>query len=139
MAHIEYDGFDEVLKKLDKLSKKSEVDEIAKKAVDQAKDIVANSMRSALSSSEYGPRSTGSIAASVKPTESKINSYGAYSVARPTGRDARGMRNGEKAAYLEYGTPHMAARPWRGRATSSAEGPAKTAMENVLRAEMELE
>lgn len=139
MAHIEYDGFDEVLKKLEKLSKKAEVDEMARKAVDQAKDIVANSTKSALSASEYGRRSTGSIAASVQPTEGKVNSYGAYSVSRPTGRDAKGERNGAKAAYLEYGTPHMAARPWRSRAVSAAEEPAKAAMERVLQEEMELE
>lgn len=129
-------GLDEVLKKMEKLSNKSKVDDIAKKAVSQAKDKVVSSMKSALSSSEYGQYSTGSIAASVQPTEAKINSYGAYSVARPTGRDMKGVRNGAKAAYLEYGTARMPARPWRSRAVSGCEAECVRIMEDVVKQEM---
>ena len=102
---IQINGFDNLIKELDKLSKKAYVDEVTKKAVNAAKDVVASSMRSAIASSEYGPRSTGSVAASVVATDAKVNSYGTYSVAKPTGRDEEGKRNGEKAAYLEYGSP----------------------------------
>ena len=139
MASITVNGFDEVIKILDKLSQKAKVDEIAMKAVNEAKGIVANSMSNAISGSEYGPRSTGSVAASIKPTEAKVNSYGVYSVARPTGRDSKGMRNGEKAAYLEYGTPNMAARPWRSKAVSNSEAKAKEIIEKVVTKEMQLE
>lgn len=139
MASITVNGFDEIIEKLDKLSQKAKVDEIAMKAVNEAKGIVANSMSNAISGSEYGPRSTGSVAASIEPTEAKVNSYGVYSVARPTGRDSKGMRNGEKAAYLEYGTHRMVARPWRSRAVSGVEGQAQKIMEEIVKAEMELE
>lgn len=149
MATVTVNGFDEVLKKLEKLSKKAEVDEIAKKAVNAAKDIVVNSTKSAVASSEghrggigkrhRENRATNSVAGSISSTEAKINSYGAYSVARPTGRDRKGTSNGTKAALLEYGTSTMSARPWRGQAASSAEAPAKAAMEEVLQSEMELE
>ena len=96
-------------------------------------------MRSAIASSEYGPRSTGSVAASVVATDAKVNSYGTYSVAKPTGRDEEGKRNGEKAAYLEYGSPKMAARPWRARAVAGAEDAAIRIMEDVIASEMDLD
>ena len=143
MAHIEYDGFDEVLKKLEKLSKKAEVDEIAKKAVDAAKDVVVRSTKAAISVS--------SIAGSIEPTEAKINSYGAYSVARPVGRDRKGTRFGERAAILEYGRysggkdklgrniGYLEAHPWRSVAISNATEPAKKIIEEYLHEEMELE
>lgn len=136
---VKVTGFDDLLKKLDKLSDKAKVDAIAKKAVDAAKDTVASSMRSAISASEYGARSTGSVAASVVPTVAKVNSYGAYSVAKPNGMHPSGKRNGEVAAYLNYGSRTMSARPWRAKACSSAEAPATKIMEEVLKSEMDLD
>lgn len=139
MASISVEGFDDVIRKLEKLSKKDEVEGIAKKAIDAAKGVVVSSMKSAVASSEHGPYSTGSVSGSISPTDIKVNSYGVYSVARPTGRDRKATRNGAKAAFLEYGTPRMAARPWRARAVASAEGKAIKIIEEVLQSEMELE
>ena len=129
-------GMDEVIKQMEKLSNKSKVDDIAKKAVDRAKGKVASAMKSSIASSETGPNATGSVAASVKPTQAKVNSYGVYSVAWPTGRDSKGVRNGEKAAYLEYGTSKISARPWRSRAVSSCEAECVKIMEEVVKQEM---
>lgn len=139
MASFRVEGFDDLIKKLNKLSDKAKIDEAAKKAVNEAKGVVADSMKAAIRASEYGPRSIGSVAKSIQPTEGKVNSYGVYSVARPTGRDDKGVRNGEKAAYLEYGTSNMSARPWRSKAVSDAEPKAQKIVENVIRKEMELE
>lgn len=139
MASLDVTGMEEVLKQLEKLSRKSDVDEIAKKAVNEAREVLLNSTKSAVASSEYGPRSSGSVSSSVQATPTKVNSFGAYSVARPTGRDASGKRNGAKAAFLEYGTPTLPARPWRARATSSAEGKCVQIMEEVVKAEMKAE
>ncbi len=139
MASLNVTGMEEVLKQLDKLSKKADVDEIAKKAVEKAKDVVLEATRSAVAASEYGPRSSGSVASSIQATSAKINSFGAYSVSRPTGRDASGTRNGAKAAFLEYGTPTLPARPWRKRAAAAAEGPCIKIMEEVIKAEMKAE
>lgn len=141
MASLNVTGMEEVLKQLDKLSKKADVDEIAKKAVEKAKDVVLESTRSAVAASEYGPRSSGSVAASIQVTNARINSFGAYTVARPTGRDANGTRNGLKAGVLEYGTHdgRFPARPWGKRAKSAAEGPCIKIMEEVIKAEMKAE
>lgn len=139
MAHIEVTGFDEVLKKLDKLADLGKMNEVAKRAVDTAQPINEAAARSALAGVEHGPYATGSVSGSISSTSAKINAYGAFAVARPTGRDAKGERNGAKAAYLEYGVPHMAARPWRARAASSAEGACMASIEATLQSELELE
>jgi len=146
MAHIDVNGFDDVVKMLDKLSNKAKVDDMAKAAVDSAKDIVASSMRSAIASSEghrgapgrrhREDRSTGSVAGSVQATSAKVNSYGVFSVAKPEGRDKDGMRHGRKAALLEYGGRNFPARPWRSKAVSSAETPAMKAVEDYITTEM---
>ena len=129
-------GFDELIKKLDKLSNKGKVDDIAKKAVEQAKDRLTVAVKAAVASSETGPNATGSVSASIQATGAKINAFGAYSVARPTGRDSKGIRNGAKAAYLEYGTAKLPARPWRSRAVSSCEAECVKIMEEVVKREM---
>lgn len=139
MAQFRVEGIDDVLKRLEKLSDRSKIDAIAKKAVNEAKNVVSESTKSAVGASEKGPYSTGSIASSIEVTDAKINSYGVFAVARPTGRDDRGVRNGEKAAYLEYGTPNMPARPWRSKAVSNSEAKAKEIIENVVTKEMQLE
>lgn len=142
MAQLEVTGLEEFMKKLEKLSDQAKVEEIAKKAVDAAQPINESSMRSAIAAVEHGPYATGSVSGSIQSTPAKVNSYGAYAVARPTGRDAKGVRNGEKAAYLQYGTPKegrkkLQPRPWRESAVHKAEAPCISAMEKVVHAEME--
>lgn len=139
MASINIEGMDELITRFEKLGNKSFCDEVGKHMVDAAAPMAEASMKGALSSVEHGPYATGSVSASVQTTPSKINSYGAYAVARPTGRDAKGTRNAEKAAYLQYGTNRMAARPWRDKAVNAVKGPALKAMEEVLKQEMELD
>lgn len=139
MAHLEIDGLDDVLKKMEKLSDQSKVEEIAKHAVDAAQPMNEASMRSALAWVEHGPYATGSVSGSVSSTDTKVNAYGVYAVAKPTGRDAKGTRNAAKAAYLQYGTSRLEARPWRQQAVAMAQGPCIAAMEKVIQSEMELE
>lgn len=140
MADISIGGFDELIQKFDKLGDQSFDEEVGKHMVDAAVPLTVASMKSALAGSESGPQSSGSVAASIVPTVSKVNSYGAYSVARPTGYDSKGVRNGLKAAILEYGTKRgFAKRPWRDKAVNSVQGAAVKAMEEVLKSEMELD
>ena len=71
---------------------------------------------------EHGrPYSTGALESSIKATEAKTNAYGHFVAARPTGEDARGTRNGEKMAYLEYGTSKQAARPTMAKTVAETE------------------
>ena len=139
MADMEIVGFNEFLAKMDKLGDQAYVEGIGKKMVEAAYPMSESAMKSALASVEHGPYATGSVSASVSGTGTKVNAYGVYAVARPTGRDAKGVRNGAKAAFLQYGTKHMAARPWREKAVNTAKGPAIKTMEQVMRSEMGLE
>ena len=139
MAHIEFSGMETVLKKLEKLSDKAKVDAIAMKAVNAAQPSNESAMRSAIAAVEHGPYATGSVSASISSTKAKVNDRGVFAAARPTGRDSRGIRNGEKAALLQYGTSKMAARPWKARAVNAAKGECIRIMTDVVRTEMELE
>ena len=139
MAHIEVNGFDDVLKKFDKLSDLGKVNDIAIKAITKAKPISAAQMRAAIASVEYGQYASGSVSASIESTDTLMNGYGVYAVARPTGRDAKGVRNGAKAAWLQYGAPNLMARPWKQKAVGAATGPCIQTIESVLQSEMELE
>ena len=66
--------------------------------------------------------STGTMAGSIKATKPKRTRTDAYIVVvRPTGKDKHGVRNMDKAAYLEYGTSKQAATPWLQHATNDAE------------------
>lgn len=139
MARVEVYGFDDLLKKFDELSKASVLDEAAKRVIDKTSQVVAREMAAAISSREYGEYATGSVSRSIRPTKAKINSYGAYSVAKPTGRDGRGVRNAEKAAYLEYGAKNLPARPWRDKAVRAAEEKALPVMEEAICEELGIE
>ena len=144
MASLTITGWDDMITKLTKLSKKPYLDDVAKKAVNAAKDTVASSMRSSLSGAEghrgkSKDRTTGAVSASVIAIDAKVNSYGVYSVAMPTGRHPSGTSNGKMAALLEYGGHNLEARPWRASAAGMAEGPATQIIQSILDAELELD
>lgn len=136
MARLDISGLDGVLAELERLGDPERLNAAATKAVDAGRSAVANEMASAIAGVEHGPYATGSVSKSVKTTRAKTNQYGVFSVAKPTGRDKRGVRNGEKAAYLQYGTPNMAARPWAEKATRMAEGKAAPIVEETFLTEM---
>ena len=51
------------------------------------------------------------MVASIKATGPKKTKSKIYDFVRPTGKDAKGVRNMEKLAYLEYGTSKQPATP----------------------------
>lgn len=137
MAGISCAGLDDLEKLVRGLGKTaSEAKQIAKACIDEAAPVMESAYRSALASVEYGPNSTGSASASVSLYGTKENSLGIYNVARPVGKDAKGTRNGEKAALLEYGTANMPARPWVNRAHHAAEKPCTEIVKKRLEEEV---
>lgn len=130
---VKVTGFDDLLKKLDKLSDKAKVDAIAKKAVDAALPTLESSVRSHIHPSE----ASGHVTAK----KAKVNSYGVFGVATITGRDKYGNPYGKIASVLEYGrrdgrAPH---KPWRAASASSAEGACTRIMEDILKSELDLD
>lgn len=120
------DGF---LKELGRLA---EVEKYAPDMLKAAAPIVVKSTQSALSSVTSND-ATGAMAKSVKAGRVIHNKYGWMVVIRPTGKDAKGTRNMEKAAYLEFGTSKQPARPWVSKAASDAETEALDAMRSAFR------
>ena len=73
-------------------------------------------------------------------------SGGFYAVVRPTGTDSKGVRNMEKAVYLEYGTSkqkgsgrkdRQSPRPWVDKALNDSEEPVLNKMQEVFNREVE--
>ena len=132
---VAINGFDDVLKQLDKLADKSKADDIAKKAVNAALPKLESSVRS-----HVRPRE---VSGNVVAKEAKVNEYGVFGVATVSGHIVRGNR-AEPAAKIanivEYGRDHSIGRqPWRAASAGSAESACIEAVKKVIEAEMELE
>ena len=125
------EGLDELIKLFDKLSDKSRVDEIAKKAVDAALPTLTSSIRSHIHPSE--------AAAGVTQRSAKVNAFGVFGVGTVTGHDRYGVPYAKIANVLEYGRhdgkpPH---KPWRAASVSSAEPACIKIMEQIIKSEMD--
>lgn len=93
---------------LKKIQDMGDVDEWAPPAIAAAMPIIEAEMQKQLSVH----RDTGEMITSIKSTRpQKVKSGGFFSIARPTGKDAKGVRNMEKLAYIEHGTIKQMARP----------------------------
>lgn len=133
MANITVNGLEEVIKKLEKLSDKGKADEIAKKAVKAALPTLEGSVRSHIHPSR--------AKAGVTTKDAKVNQYGVFGVVTITGRDSKGESLAKIANVLEYGRHDGkgAHKPWRNASASSVESSCKSIMEEIVKAEMELD
>lgn len=135
LMRLEVNGFDEVMKKLNRLSDKSKVDEIAKKAVNAALPKLESSVRS-----HVQPRA---VAGNVVTKKAETNEYGVFGVATIEGHVNRGghVEPAAKVAnVVEYGRGHRIGRhPWRAASASSAESACIETATRIVEAEMELE
>lgn len=119
MARLEVSGFDEFLSDLDDLV--DNLDEIIDDCLDEAAPTLVESLKSEIEKAADRGYATGELAASIVPTRAKANAYGHFAAIRPVGEDERGVRNGEKLAYLEYGTSKQQPHPVMQKALKKAE------------------
>lgn len=111
-----------------------DIDNIAKDCIDEAIPTLENALKRNIKAAANRkrkkrktgerigkPYSTGELVRSIEPTKAKTNAYGNFAAVRPVGTDSNGVRNGEKLAYLEYGTSVQEARPVMQRAIEEAE------------------
>lgn len=141
MARFETNGIDEIEKELKRLEN---IDPIAQKMVNAAAPIVEDNLKknirqAANRRSPAGKKySVGALERSIRATKAKVNAYGCFSVVRPTGVDAKGVRNAEKMAYLEYGTSKgQEARPVMVKTMNESASECLTVMQEVFNAETE--
>lgn len=136
MANCTITGFDELEKMLRKLE---HPEKMAIKAVDAASPVLVRAMQSAISSATGNSgRGKGTLAGSISATSARQNELGVFSAIRPTGSDSKGVRNGAKLAYLEYGvrSHNQPPRPVRAAAVAAAEGECLRIIENIIEQEV---
>lgn len=134
MANCTITGFPELEKVLDKLT---HPEKMAIKAVDAASPVLVNAMKSSISGATSG-RATGELVGSIEATSARQNEMGVFSAVRPTGTDRKGVRNGAKLAYLEYGVAsnNQPPRPVRSAAVALAEGQCMSIIQSVIEQEV---
>lgn len=134
MARCQITGFDELEKVLRKME---QPEKMAIKAVDAASPVLVASMKSAIAGATKGTGS-GSLIGSISATSARQNELGVFSAVRPTGSDSKGVRNGAKLAYLEYGvrSRNQPPRPVRAAAVASAESACLAIIEGIINAEV---
>jgi len=126
---------------LKQLGKLADVERIAPKMIDESMPIVEKSVKNALSSHHV----TGDMIGSIKSTKAgKTKGGGYFATARPTGKGSNGVRNIEKAAYLEYGTStkkggatkdKQSPQPWASKATNDCKDEVLNKMQEVFKRE----
>lgn len=122
MARLKLDGLNELddfVKGLSDLAR--DIDDIAKDCIDAATPTLKKALQDNISAAANRGYSTGELARSITPTKAKTNAYGNFAAVRPVGTDEKGVRNGEKLAYLEYGTSKQEAHPVMKKAIAQAE------------------
>lgn len=103
MARFKLEGIDGLMKDLSQM----DIERIAPKMLEAAVPILEQAVKRRAAMH----KESGDMYQSIKPTKPKRTDMGYSVVVRPTGKDANGVRNMEKAAYLEYGTATQAASP----------------------------
>lgn len=107
MANFKVDFPNDLTQELIKISN---TDEYMLDIIDKAMPTVVDSLKAHIRARVKD--GTGTLVGSVKSTRaSKPKNGGYYAIARPVGKDKKGVRNMEKLAYLEYGTTKQTPRP----------------------------
>lgn len=111
-------GFEDMEKELSKIV---DAEMIACEALDAASPILKKTLKNEIKNVTTEEYSTGELAESIKATDAKVNGYGCFAVVKPTGTDSKGIRNGEKMAYMEYGTSKQNPKPVLRKAIEKSE------------------
>lgn len=122
MARLELDGLgvlDDLINGLSELA--GDINEVAKDCIDLATPTLEEVLRNNVKAAANRGYSTGELARSISATKAKTNAYGNFAAVRPVGTDGKGVRNGEKLAYLEYGTSKQVAHPVMAKSIAEAE------------------
>lgn len=131
MFQFDTEGFSALLSGLDEL----EIDEVAPKMLEESVGI----MEKAIRKKAKKHKETGAMVRSIKKTSADKNDRGHFICVRPTGKDAKGVRNMEKMAYLEYGTSTQKATPVITPALNECGDEVIEKMQEVFEREAELE
>jgi HK97 gp10 family phage protein len=127
MARFDIVGFDDVQKKLIRYN--SAAQKAAPKMLEAGAEVLVRTQKAVIK--QMGLYDTGQFHDSIKASKVKIRNEERYIEVAPRGVDDKGMRNGLKGAYLEYGTSKYDAKPWRKTANAQAAEEVHKAMRKV--------
>lgn len=131
MANFHLEGIDGLVQQLENLA---DLSELAPKMIDAAKPTVAESLKKNIRIAADRGYATGELAESVTATKTRLNNYGYFASVLVSGTDTKGVRNGEKLAYLEYGTSTQTAHPVMQKTVNESEQGAIQKMQDVFNA-----
>lgn len=129
MAGFDLNMPDDFMKDVIGLSADS-TDRLCEEMLSEASPALEGSMK------KRARKATGQMAASIKATKPKKNARGYFTVVRPTGKDAKGVRNAEKLAIQEYGTSRQRAAPLLAASVNDVENQVLTTMQNRFNREV---
>lgn len=122
---------------MDGLEYQIDLDELIPEAIDEAMPILVEATKDAIRSRIRNPdRSTGDLINSVEATKcKKVRGGGYYAAIRFKGKGRNGVRNGLKAAQMEYGhdgPPIQHQAPFADRAAHFASAAVTAAVQNHI-------
>lgn len=114
------------------------LEDVIPEALDAAMPALVSATRDAIQSVIRHPdQSTGALVASVKATKARqVKGGGYYAAITFPGTDQNGIRNGLKAAELEYGNSYQPSTPFQERAISQAADKVVRTFEDYLAKEL---
>lgn len=133
MARFEMNGLDEIMKDLDVMA---DLGEVAPKMIDAATPTVAKNLSKNIHAAANRGYATGELENAVHATKAKLNNYGYFAAVSVAGKDSKGTRNGEKLAYLEYGTSTQEAHPVMAKTVNESKDICIEKMQEVFNREM---
>ena len=98
---INVSGIEEVLNSFDEVITNSP--KTIKKILKDSGLVVSRNTKKAIHKAANKGYSTGELEHSVYATEPRKNDLGSYVIVKPAGTDSKGVRNGAKWGYLQYG------------------------------------
>lgn len=116
------------------------IDVICCDGIKASEPIIEKALKEECAKHNIAERDTtrGAMVASIKATGPKKTKSGIYDFVRPTGKDAKGVRNMEKLAYLEYGTSKQPATPVCTKVKNQISKEVADTMENEIKKGMGL-
>lgn len=129
MARFEMEGIDELIKQLESMEDMSDT---ALKMIDAVTPVVEKNLAKNIHAAANRGYATGELEKSVHSTKAKQNNHGYFAAVGVIGTDSKGVRNGEKLAYLEYGTSTQDAHPVMAKTVNESEKECMETMQQVF-------
>lgn len=135
MATLKDYGFDEILKKFDKIAYYAS--DMAIAALNEAAPIMERTLKKNIDSAANRGYATGGLRDSVVTQRAKENQYGAYAVIKVTGTAESGIPRTDQLRYLEYGTKRQQPHPVRAPTIKECSGKVQETVKKSIKKQVD--